>query len=402
MGIKTLLPFLKDVTENSYLDSFKGLVAAVDASCWLHKAIAISYSQFGDDRRSAILIWIYWKGIKIRPLVVFDGLPLPGKDRERDNRAMQRKQQQQKADQLRRSGKVTEARNALAAAAEINHDLVCGFIQTCRQKSIDYVVAPYEADAEIALLYEHGYVDIAISEDSDLLAYGCQKVLFKLRLDGVCEVIELGKVLQHLSLTQEEFLDMCIVAGCDYLENVRGIGIHTAHKLVTKEKTDFLAVLQRNRFAHLALTVSSLGQDNIEWTIPSFPVLTIEFVKGTVSITGRRTGWPALFQADDSGRTKCGDEIIAQKWCNIVVENITYLVIWEFRRSEPVEPEDHSIVNADDSDDSNEENDSSEIEHTVPFKVLGTAYKGRQIILKNAYECLENNKRCTSAAPTRA
>lgn len=41
----------------------------------------------------------------------------------------QRKQQQQKADQLRRSGKVTEARNALAAAAEINHDLVCGFIQ---------------------------------------------------------------------------------------------------------------------------------------------------------------------------------------------------------------------------------------------------------------------------------
>lgn len=186
---------------------------------------------------------------KIRPLVVFDGLPLPGKDRERDNRAMQRKQQQQKADQLRRSGKVTEARNALAAAAEINHDLVCGFIQTCRQKSIDYVVAPYEADAEIALLYEHGYVDIAISEDSDLLAYGCQKVLFKLRLDGVCEVIELGKVLQHLSLTQEEFLDMCIVAGCDYLENVRGIGIHTAHKLVTKEKTDFLAVLQRNRFA---------------------------------------------------------------------------------------------------------------------------------------------------------
>ena len=70
-----------------------------------------------------------------------------------------------------------------------------------------------------------------------------------MRLDGVCEVIELGKVLQHLSLTQEEFLDMCIVAGCDYLENVRGIGIHTAHKLVTKEKTDFLAVLQRNRFA---------------------------------------------------------------------------------------------------------------------------------------------------------
>ena len=63
----------------------------------------------------------------------------------------------------------------------------------------------------------------------------------------MCEVIELGKALQHLSMTQEDFLDMCIVAGCDYLENVRGIGIHTAHKLVTKEK-DFLAVLQENRY----------------------------------------------------------------------------------------------------------------------------------------------------------
>ena len=139
----------------------------------------------------------------------------------------------------------------------------------------------------------------------------------------------------------------------------------------------------------LALTVSSLGQENIEWTIPSFPVLTIVFVKGTVSITGRRARWPALFKADDNGRTKSGDEIISQKWCNIVIENITYLVIWEFRRSEPVEQEDHSIANA---DDSNKENDCSEIEHTVPFKVLGAAYKERQIILKNAYECLENNK----------
>ena len=115
-------------------------------------------------------------------------------------------------------------------------------------------------------------------------------------------------------------------------------------------------------------------------------------MKGTVSITGRRARWPALFKADDNGRTKSGDEIISQKWCNIVIENITYLVIWEFRQSEPVELEDHSIANADDSDDSNEESDCSEIDHTVPFKVLSAAYKGREIILKNAYKCLENNK----------
>ena len=51
MGIKTLLPFVKNVTEESSLDNFRDLIAAVDASCWLHKAIASSLSRFGDERR---------------------------------------------------------------------------------------------------------------------------------------------------------------------------------------------------------------------------------------------------------------------------------------------------------------------------------------------------------------
>lgn len=38
------------------------------------------------------------------------------------------------------------------------------------------MVASYGADAQIAYLVKHGYADIAISEDSDLLAYGCQAV----------------------------------------------------------------------------------------------------------------------------------------------------------------------------------------------------------------------------------
>ena len=51
MGIKTLLPFLKEVTEETNLQSFEGLVATVSASCWLHKAICLSYQQHGNDRR---------------------------------------------------------------------------------------------------------------------------------------------------------------------------------------------------------------------------------------------------------------------------------------------------------------------------------------------------------------
>ena len=50
-GIKTLLPFLKKVTEQSDLENFQHLMVALDACYWLHKAISIGLSRFGDDRR---------------------------------------------------------------------------------------------------------------------------------------------------------------------------------------------------------------------------------------------------------------------------------------------------------------------------------------------------------------
>ena len=39
-----------------------------------------------------------------------------------------------------------------------------------------YIVSPYESDAQIAFLLSKGYADFAMTEDSDLLAYGCKKV----------------------------------------------------------------------------------------------------------------------------------------------------------------------------------------------------------------------------------
>ena len=42
IGIQSLLPFLKAITEGSNLANFNGLVAAVDAFCWILKAIFLS------------------------------------------------------------------------------------------------------------------------------------------------------------------------------------------------------------------------------------------------------------------------------------------------------------------------------------------------------------------------
>ena len=49
-AIKTLLPFLKNFTEESDLENFQDLIVVLDACYWLHKTISISLSRFGDDR----------------------------------------------------------------------------------------------------------------------------------------------------------------------------------------------------------------------------------------------------------------------------------------------------------------------------------------------------------------
>jgi exonuclease 1 len=42
-----------------------------------------------------------------------------------------------------------------------------------KHEGIEVVVAPYEADAQLAYLALTGNVDAVITEDSDLLPYGC-------------------------------------------------------------------------------------------------------------------------------------------------------------------------------------------------------------------------------------
>lgn len=48
--------------------------------------------------------------------------------------------------------------------------------QALRAEGVEYVVAPYEADAQLCFLEREGYVDGIITEDSDLLVFGCRQV----------------------------------------------------------------------------------------------------------------------------------------------------------------------------------------------------------------------------------
>lgn len=54
------------------------------------------------------------------------------------------------------------------------------YVQAARAQGVDCIVAPYEADAQLAYLNKTGMVQAIITEDSDLLAFGCKKVWKKI------------------------------------------------------------------------------------------------------------------------------------------------------------------------------------------------------------------------------
>lgn len=58
------------------------------------------------------------------------------------------------------------------------HFFKCSYLcfQACRKKAIDCIVAPYEADAQLAYLDKIGMAQLIITEDSDLILFGCTRV----------------------------------------------------------------------------------------------------------------------------------------------------------------------------------------------------------------------------------
>ncbi len=55
-------------------------------------------------------------------------------------------------------------------------DVLLLHAQALKERSVQFIVAPYEADAQMAYLALRGDVWAVITEDSDLLAYGCPRV----------------------------------------------------------------------------------------------------------------------------------------------------------------------------------------------------------------------------------
>ena len=185
MGVQGLLKFVKSATRRIHLSDFAGAVLAIDASSWLYKGM---FAALDSDDPDAFLchplkMIALLQTHGVRPLLVFDGGVLPIKAQNNRQRQEERARYRNRAEQLRKAGKVTEAKKELRRAVGVSPLMARRLIDELIQQRVDFIVAPYEADAQLAFLVDHGHAIAAVTEDSDLLGYRCARVVYKLAHD---------------------------------------------------------------------------------------------------------------------------------------------------------------------------------------------------------------------------
>ena len=82
--------------------------------------------------------------------------------------------------------------------------------------NIPYIRAKNEADTLISKLYKNNNINACLSEDMDLLVFGCRKMI-KFKSNLVIEY-DLDYILKKLNMNNNEFIELCILFGCDYLK----------------------------------------------------------------------------------------------------------------------------------------------------------------------------------------
>lgn len=182
------------------------------------------------------------KHFGVTPYMVFDGDFLPSKARTEDSRAKRRENSQKAGLELLRAGKPSQAQLELQKAIDVTPEMARHLIEELKREGVPYVVAPYEADAQLVYLERQGLTNGSISEDSDLLVFGAKRLLTKMDQHGQCIEINRSQfcAVREISLTgwsDEQFRQMAIFSGCDYLDSIGNMGLKTSYRMMRKYKT---------------------------------------------------------------------------------------------------------------------------------------------------------------------
>ncbi|CAD6892297.1 unnamed protein product [Tilletia controversa] len=256
MGIKGLTSLIQDEAPDAIkeadIKTYFGRKVAIDASMSLYQFLIAVRQQDGQQLMSdsgettSHLMGFFYRTLRmveygIKPMYVFDGKPPDLKKAvlaSRYGKREEAREEQEEEKDVADNERMDQLARRQVRPTKSHNDEVR---QLLKLMGIPCVTAPSEAEAQCAELCRAGKVYAAGSEDMDTLTFGSPILLKHLTFSEQKKMpvheVSLAKVREGFGMDMDQFIDLCILLGCDYLDPIRGIGPKTALKLIREHGT---------------------------------------------------------------------------------------------------------------------------------------------------------------------
>lgn len=259
MGIKGLTKLIGDnaprAIKQQDAKALFGRKVAIDASMCIYQLLVavrtgVDNLTNEDGMVTSHLNGLFYRTIRlielgIKPIFVFDGKPPPMKGGELAKRAEAKKAAEEAAKKAEEDGDLELAEKFARRVNRITPEMLAACKTLVRAMGVPAVEAPCEAEAQCAELVKHGLAYATVSEDMDSLTFGTNKLVRQL-WSGVSASAQkkghmptefsLDVLLEDLDLKMHEFVDLCILCGCDYIDGIKGVGVVKALSLMREHK----------------------------------------------------------------------------------------------------------------------------------------------------------------------
>ena len=254
MGIKGLTTLIKtsapSAIQTQNLHHLTGKKVAIDASLFMYKMLINmrnsnqSYLTSKNGKVVSHITGIFYKtanylALNITPIYVFDGKPPSNK-----GDTIKARQERVATSKLAMEQATSEEdkNNLEKQTIRLTKEHVDDIKQLLELMGVSYVQAHGEAEAYASEMCRKGMVDYVVTEDMDTLAFGCPRMIRtcldkSIKRKDIISIIDLDEVLQGFEITYDEFVDLCILCGCDYCENIPRVGNKTAYSLIKKHRS---------------------------------------------------------------------------------------------------------------------------------------------------------------------
>lgn len=234
MGINDLLRSIE--MPEVYIEDLEKTSICIDMSCFIHKAKYANNCSLAENLKSNDFVYLIEKYFAYfirhfnKVYFVFDGKTPKIKQNEHlarrvtfeEKRIIGKKMMKSKLKLEQSKGK-----QMIVQAIE-TRDLVYRICDYFKEHSnVILVSALFEADYLLALFNKTYYIKYLMTEDSDLIAHGCENILYKFNYSqNTCKLYTSDCLINdYLKMSDYPlYKEYCVMCGCDYFEGFEKVG----------------------------------------------------------------------------------------------------------------------------------------------------------------------------------